>query len=86
MVNNDDVLVDALEEPHHDTQSAGLMKDILLKIYKYFGKAFSITKTKIIHGFETMVRTANDIKLAVNTDLDCTWLKSPTPKLFVKVA
>ena len=80
VVNNEDVFIDALEEPHHDTQSAGLMKDILLKIYKYFGKAFSITKTKIIHGFETMVRTANDIKLAVNTDLDCTWLKSPTPK------
>ena len=71
--------VDCLEEPPQDAQGAGVMKDIMLSLYKYFGKAFSISKTKIIHGFESMVRTANDIKLAFHNDLDCTWLKSPTP-------
>ena len=70
---------ESLEDAPQDSHSAGLMKDILLAIYKYFGKAFSISKTKIIHGFENVTRSASDIKVAVTTDLECTWLKAPTP-------
>ena len=74
-----DEYIESLEEPPQDSHSVGVMKDILMSIFKYFGKAFSISKLKIIHGFENLTRSSNDIKLAVNTDLDCTWLKAPTP-------
>ena len=76
----DDDCSDCLEDSPQDSQGVGVIKDILNKIYKYFGKAFSISKTKIIHGFDTLTKSASDIKLSINTDLECTWLKEPTPK------
>lgn len=84
VVNNEDCNneedTECFEDPPQDTQGASILKDILLGVYKYFGKAFSVSKIQIIHGFQSLTRSANDIKLAVKTDLDCTWLKTPTPQ------
>ena len=79
-VVDDEQCDECLEDAPQDSHSAGLMKDILLAIYKYFGKAFSVSKNRIIHGFENATRSASDIKVAITTDLECTWLKAPTPK------